>query len=89
MYIHTQTALAKPLGVTLLTICMYQYYNTVETLSNECSGTQANDHCREWVRFSEVILTYLNNKINWFLYSLLRVNPLLGVFVQGVSTVIA
>ncbi len=41
---------------------------TVETLSNERSGTQANDHCREWVRFLEVILTYLKNKINWFLF---------------------
>ncbi len=41
----------------------------METLNNELSGIQANDYCREWVHFSEVILTYLNNKINQFLFA--------------------
>ncbi len=45
---------------------LLHYPSIVETLSKKRSGTQANDH---WVHFSEIILTYLNNKIHRFLFA--------------------
>ena len=59
MYIYIYTYVFVHTTIKALAFERFCLSITVETLTNECSGTQANDHCREWVHFSEVILTYI------------------------------